>query len=230
MSSLGPLRPSPLVEQAAHHLREQITEAHWPVGTRIPGETTLARTLGVGRSTVREAVRTLAALGLLQSRQGAGVFVIADRPAEDWPTRLRRAAVTDVYEVRMLIEVQAARLAARRRTDEDLAALDAALAARRAAGAGGDAEFVDADIALHRTVVAAAHNPVLTDLFGEFAPALRQGLIDLVELFGLRSADPDHGDATHDALVRAVVAGDAEAAGRAAQTELESTLARLREA
>lgn len=184
----------------------------------------------MGRSTVREAVRTLATLGLLQSRQGAGVFVIADRVTEDWPTRLRRAAVTDVYEVRMLIEVQAARLAARRRTDEDLIALDAALAARRAAGAGGDAEFVDADIALHRAVVAAAHNPVLTDLFGEFAPALRQGLIDLVELFGLRREDPDHGDATHDALVRAVVAGDAESAGRAAQAELESTLARLRAA
>ncbi|WP_335941432.1 FadR/GntR family transcriptional regulator [Streptomyces sp. PTD5-9] len=230
MSSLGPLRPSPLVEQATRHLREQITEGHWPVGTKIPGETTLARTLGVGRSTVREAVRTLATLGLLQSRQGAGVFVIADRAAEDWPTRLRRASVTDVYEVRMLIEVQAARLAARRRTDEDLVALDAALTARRAAVGGGDAEFVDADIALHRAVVAAAHNPVLTDLFGEFAPALRQGLIDLVELLGLRREDPAHGDHAHDALVRAVVAGDAESAGRAAEAELEATLARLRAA
>lgn len=228
MSSLGPLRPSPLVEQAADHLREQITEGHWPVGTRIPGETTLARTLGVGRSTIREAVRTLATLGLLQSRQGAGVFVIADRVTEDWPARLSRASVTDVYEVRMLIEVQAARLAARRRTDEDLAALDAALSARRAAGAGGDAEFVDADIVLHRTVVAAAHNPVLTDLFGEFAPVLRQGLVGLVELLGLRREDPGHGDAAHDALVRAVVAGDAESAGRVAQAELEATLARLR--
>ncbi|MEU3657067.1 FCD domain-containing protein [Streptomyces sp. NPDC032161] len=230
MSSLGPLRPSPLVEQATHRLREQITGGHWPVGTKIPGETSLAKTLGVGRSTVREAVRTLATLGLLQSRQGAGVFVVADRVTEDWPTRLRRASVADVYEVRMLIEVQAARLAARRRTDEDLVALDAALAARRAAGGGADAEFVDADIALHAAVVAAAHNPVLTDLFGEFAPALRQGLIDLVDLLGLRREDPDHGDATHDALVRAVVAGDAESAGRAAQAELEATLARLRSA
>ncbi|MFE6975607.1 FadR/GntR family transcriptional regulator [Streptomyces sp. NPDC057682] len=230
MSSLGPLHPSPLVDQATRHLRAQITEGHWPVGTKIPGETTLARTLGVGRSTVREAVRTLSTLGLLRARQGSGVFVIADEAAEPWPLRLRRAAVTDVYEVRMLIEVQAARLAARRRTDEDLTALDAALTARRAAGSGPDAAFVDADIALHRTVVAAAHNPVLTDLFGEFAPALRQGLIDLVELLGLRRADPHHGEAEHHALVRAVVAGDAEAAGRAAQAELERTLDRLRTA
>ncbi|THA78493.1 FadR family transcriptional regulator [Streptomyces sp. A0642] len=230
MSSLGPLRPSPLVEQATRHLRAQITEGHWPVGTKIPGETTLAKTLGVGRSTVREAVRTLATLGLLQSRQGAGVFVIADHEAEEWPVRLRRAAVTDVYEVRMLIEVQAARLAAVRRTDEDLIALDAALVARRAAGAGPDDAFVDADIALHRAVVAAAHNPVLTDLFGEFVPALRQALIDLVELLGLRRGDPHHGDAQHRALVTAVVAGDAESAGRAAQEELRHTLDRLRAA
>ncbi|MGC5361762.1 FadR/GntR family transcriptional regulator [Streptomyces sp. DT24] len=227
---LGPLRPSPLVEQAVDHLREQISTGHWPVGTRLPGETTLARTLGVGRSTVREAVRALAATGLLRSRQGAGVFVIADRPAEDWPTRLRRAAVTDVYEVRTLIEVQAARLAAERRTDEDLAALDAALAARHAASGAPDSEFVDRDIDLHRAVVAAAHNPVLTDLFAEFAPALRQALIDLVELLRLRADDPDHGRATHEELVRSVAAGDAEAAALAARTELEATLGRLRSA
>ncbi|WNI27015.1 FCD domain-containing protein [Streptomyces sp. ITFR-16] len=230
MSSLGPLRPSPLVEQAAGHLRARITEGHWPVGTKLPGETTLARELGVGRSTVREAVRTLATLGLLRSRQGAGVFVIADHAAQEWPVRLRRAAVTDVYEVRMLVEVEAARLAARRRTDEDLTALSEALDARRAAGAGPDAGFVDADIALHRAVVAAAHNPVLTDLFGEFAPALRQALIDLVELLGLRRENPHHGEAGHRALVAAVVAGDAESAARAARTELEATLARLRAA
>lgn len=75
----------------------------------------------------------------------------------------------------MLIEVQAARLAAERRTEDDVVALDAAMAARRAASGWGDAEFVDADIALHRAVVAAAHNPVLTDLFGEFAPRCGRG-------------------------------------------------------
>ncbi|MEU2072880.1 FadR/GntR family transcriptional regulator [Streptomyces sp. NPDC013489] len=226
---LGALRPSPLVEQAAQRLREQITRGHWPVGTKLPGETTLAKELGVGRSTVREALRALAGAGLVQPRQGAGVFVTATRPAEDWPTRLRAAAVTDVYEVRMLVEVEAARLAALRRTDEDVAAMREALDGRRAAADGtDDAGFVDADIALHAAVVAAARNPVLTDLFAEFAPVLRQGLIDLLDLLGLRVRDPRHGEAAHEALVAAVVSRDGDEAARLARTELESTLALLK--
>ncbi|MEU1118065.1 MULTISPECIES: FCD domain-containing protein [unclassified Streptomyces] len=225
---LGSVRPSPLVEQAAARLRAQITDGTWPVGTRLPGETTLAQELGVGRSTLREALRALAGAGLVRSRQGAGVFVIATEPVADWPARLRRAAVTDVYEVRMLVEAQAARLAALRRTDEDLAAMRAALDGRRAAAAGADAEFVDADIALHAAVVVAAHNPVLTDLFAQFTPALRTGLVDLLELTDVRAAEANHGDAAHAALVDAVEARDAERAARVAQEELEATLAVLR--
>ncbi len=224
---LGALRPSPLVEQAADRLREQITSGHWPVGTRLPGETTLAKELGVGRSTVREALRALAGAGLVQPRQGAGVFVTATRPVEDWPTRLRKAAVSDVYEVRMLVEVQAARLAALRRTDADIAAMREALDGRRAAAEGDDAGFVDADIRVHAALIAAAHNPVLADLFAEFAPALRQGLIDLLDLLALRAGEPRHGEDSHVALVAAVEAGDADEAARLAQTELESTLALL---
>ncbi|POX53614.1 FadR/GntR family transcriptional regulator [Streptomyces sp. Ru72] len=225
---LDAVRPSPLVEQAADRLRAQITGGHWPIGTRLPGETTLAKELGVGRSTVREALRALAGAGLVQPRHGSGVFVTATEPAEDWPTRLRRAAVTDVYEVRMAVEVHAARLAAHRRTSDDIAAIRAALEDRRTASAADDAAFVDADIALHRAVVAAAHNPVLADLFAEFTPALREGLVTLLSLTGLRDQDANTGDDTHAALVRAVADGDAEAAGAVLCEELEGTLALLR--
>ncbi|WP_432102279.1 FadR/GntR family transcriptional regulator [Streptomyces sp. bgisy091] len=224
---LGPLKPSPLVEQAAEYLRERIAAGDWPVGSRLPAETALAASLGVGRSTVREALRSLAGAGLVQARQGAGVFVIAIEPSEDWAAALRRAAVTDVYEVRMVVEVEAARMAAHRRTDEDVTAITEALAGRRGAADAGDAAFVDADIALHTAVVAAAHNPVLTALFTEFVPALRQGLIDMLELLDLRSADPNHGDEGHALLVEAVARGDADTAGRTLREELEQTLARL---
>ncbi|MFC5835214.1 FadR/GntR family transcriptional regulator [Nonomuraea insulae] len=224
---LGSLRPSPLVEQATEHLREQITQGEWPVGTRLPGENALAKTLGVGRSTVREALRALAGAGLVRARQGSGVFVIATEPAEDWPARLRRAAITDVYEVRMIVETRAARIAAGRRTEEDVAALESALEARARAAAGSDAAFVDADIALHAAVVAAAGNPVLSDLFAEFAPALRGRLIDVVELLGLRGRDRNPGHDTHAALVAAIREGDGAAAEGILQAELEQTLTHL---
>ncbi|GAA1509575.1 FCD domain-containing protein [Streptomyces albidochromogenes] len=214
--TLGAPRPSPLVEQAAANLREQISCGHWPVGTRLPGETTLAKTLGVGRSTVREALRALAGAGLVQPRQGAGVFVIATRPEEDWPTRLRRAAVADVFEVRMLLEVQAARLAAVRRTDGDLTALRTALEARRAAADGDGPAFADADLALHAAVVAAAHNPVLVDLFAQLAPALRQAATPPPDLAA---------DAGPTALIDAIAAADPDAAAQALTAELTETLA-----
>lgn len=285
--ALGSLRPSPLVEQAAEQLREQITGGQWPVGTKLPGETTLATLLGVGRSTVREALRALAGAGMVRTRQGAGVFVIADRPVQDWPARLRRAALADVYEVRVMLEVQAARLAAVRRSPEDVAALRAALAARTAAaaaaagirsagtpeprrpgderaaaerpGAAGaldgsadtgstvrtsrgadtgdtvrtsgsaDAAFIDADIALHTAVVAAAYNPVLTDLFGEFAPVLRENMLALLDLMDVRAHDEEHGEAAHSALVEAIAVGDPDLAARVLRDELSATQAHLRD-
>ncbi|WP_214327057.1 FadR/GntR family transcriptional regulator [Nonomuraea sediminis] len=234
--ALGELQPSPLVEQATRTLREQITGGAWPVGTKLPAETALAKTLGVGRSTVREALRALAGGGLVQARQGSGVFVIAASPVEDWASRLRRAAIADVYEVRMLVEVEAARLAARRRTPADADALRAALARRRdlAPRPGGPwttssgVAFVDADVALHAAVVAAAHNPVLTDLFAEFVPAMRQGLIDLVDLLDVRTMEADHGDEAHTTLVNAVITGAPDTAAQALHDELHRTLSHLR--
>ncbi|MFH8385164.1 FadR/GntR family transcriptional regulator [Kitasatospora sp. NPDC018058] len=225
---MPPLRPSPLAEQAATRIEEQIRAGEWPVGGKLPGEVALAKELGVGRSTVREALRTLAAAGMVQSRQGSGVFVTADRPTVgDWSTRLRAAELAHVYEVRTMVEVQAARLAAERRSETDLAAVDTALAARLAAGGADDADFVAADIALHTAIVAAAHNPVLDDLFAQFAPVLRDHLVALVSLFGLRDADPNQGYAAHEELVRALRDGDPDTAGRVLAAELEATRSRL---
>jgi GntR family transcriptional repressor for pyruvate dehydrogenase complex len=154
--------------------------------------------------------------------------VLAAEAAPDWPTRLRAATIGELYEVRMLLEVQPATLAAERRTPADLRALQAALDGRRAAARLDDAAFVDADIALHAALVAATHNRVLTHLFAEFLPALRQGLIDLVRLLDLRAAHPNPGDTRHAELVRAVLDGDGERAATTLRHELEETLALLR--
>ncbi|WP_443078699.1 FadR/GntR family transcriptional regulator [Streptomyces sp. NBC_01497] len=88
--------PSPLVERAANRLREEIAGGRWPVGGKLPAETALAERLGVGRSTLREALRVLAGLRLVRAKRGAGVFVLAERPREGRQHRLRGAALVGV--------------------------------------------------------------------------------------------------------------------------------------
>lgn len=221
---LTSLRRSPLVELAVSQLREQVLSGQWPVGGRLPAETELAQRLEVGRSTVREAVRALVHAGLLETRQGSGTYVRSLTPGADWEPRLRRAAVLEAYEVREALEVQAARLAASRRTETDIEALRACLAERNRAR-GEDARFVEADLAFHRAVVAAAHNPLLAEMFDSFAAVLREALIAIRSDQAVQGPDAD---AAHARLAAAIEAGDAGAAAQATHDHLDPTAANLR--
>ena len=222
---LAVARRTVLVDQVIGELERQVHSGSWALGERVPSETQLAKELGVGRSTVREAVRALISSGLLESRQGAGTFVRARVPrSADLSARLRRAGVLEVYEVRHGLELLAARLAAARRTDDDLLRLEAALTRRRRARSAGRIKaFVDADLDFHRGVIAAAHNPVLTDLFDTFLDVLRGALLDL-------AGDPVLRQDTHPqhvALAEAIRRGDQEAAAAATADHLHSTQERL---
>ncbi|HLS77871.1 MAG TPA: FCD domain-containing protein [Nocardia sp.] len=208
-----------MADQAAELLLERIRSGEWALGARLPGETTLAAQLGVGRSTIREAVRQLAGKGVLDSRQGAGVFVTALDVREDWDTVLRRADIVAVIEARVAIEAEAAALAAQRRTPADLRAIRRALAAR-AAHRSGIEEHVDADTAFHRGIVVAAHNPLLVELFDGFTPRVRQAMIEMLRLRTEFGSDADH-DA-HVELFDAIAARDTEAAVRRCRTHLDS--------
>ena len=182
----------PLAAQAAEVLLTRIRAGEWQLGHRLPGETTLAAQLGVGRSTLREAIRELAGRGVLESRQGAGVFVTALDAAEDWDTVLRRSDIVTVIEARIAIEAEGAALAARRRTPADLRAMLRALAARAESGDSVEG-LVDADTAFHRTVVAAAHNDILLELFNAFVPRSRHAMIDMLRIRPMRDPSVDHG-------------------------------------
>ncbi|MGX9225284.1 FadR/GntR family transcriptional regulator [Streptomyces albus] len=138
----------------------------------------LVEQLGVGRNTVREAVRALVHTGLLEPRQGDGTYVRSrSELAAAMQRRLRRSAALDAYEVRASLERDAARYAALRRTDDDLAALRAALGGRTRAWQAQDTEaLIEADVTFHQKVAAAAHNPVLAELYDYFSDALRSTL------------------------------------------------------
>lgn len=213
------VRRHPLAAQAAELLLTRIRAGEWPLGHRLPGETVLAAQLGVGRSTLREAIRELAGKGVLDSRQGAGVFVTALEPREDWDVVLRGATIVAVIEARIAIEAEAAALAAHRRTPADLRAIRRALAGRRAEGQTV-AEHVDADMAFHRAVLVAAHNDVLTQLFDSFLPRLRLAMIDMLALRPVPSEDADH--AAHEQLTEAIADRNPAAAAALSRTHLSA--------
>lgn len=215
---MSQVRREPLAGQAAELILERIRDGEWALGERLPSETALGPQLGVGRSTVREAIRQLSGRGVLRSRQGAGVFVTALDAPEDWDAVLHRADVVSVIEARIGIESEAAALAASRRTPTELRSLRRALDARARATAD-IAAYVDADMAFHRRVVTAAHNDVLTELFDGFVPRLRQAMIDLLRI--RPSTDPDADHLAHAGLVDAIAKRDAIQAARRSRTHLQ---------
>jgi DNA-binding FadR family transcriptional regulator len=169
-----------LVEQVIAQLRARVSSGEWPAGGRIPTEPQLVEALEVGRNTIREAVRALVHAGVLECRQGSGTYVTGDDELSRAVVRQATAAhLADVMEVRRALEVEAARLAALRRTPEDLVSLDRALAGRDAAWREGrPADFVEADAVLHTAIVAAAHNSMLAQLYASFGTALRASITD----------------------------------------------------
>ncbi|MGN9774807.1 FadR/GntR family transcriptional regulator [Micromonospora sp. H33] len=206
------------VQETITQLRERILGGEWPVGGRIPTEPQLVAALGVGRNTVREAVRALVHAGVLECRQGSGTYVVStDELAPVVARRLTDDRMAEVVEVRRAFEVEAARLAALRRTPEDLAALDGALAAREAAWRGGRVdEFVEADAALHTAVVAAAHNGMLAELYASVGAALRSTVAAAMG----DALEPER-YVDHSRLVAAIRAGDPERAAVEAGAFLE---------
>ncbi|MEV8511529.1 FadR/GntR family transcriptional regulator [Dactylosporangium sp. NPDC051484] len=216
---MAQVRRMPLADQAAELLLERIRSGEWRLGGKLPGETTLAPQLGVGRSTVREAIRQLVGRGVLASRQGAGVFVTSLDPPEDWDAVLRRADILSVIEARIAIETEAAALAAHRRTPADLRAIRRALADREARRSDIE-DHVDADMSFHRSVVAAAHNAILTELFDGFTPRLRQAMVEMLRIHAEFGSDADH-DA-HARLADAIAGRDAVAAADRSRAHLLS--------
>ncbi|KUL53342.1 GntR family transcriptional regulator [Streptomyces sp. NRRL F-4489] len=219
-----------LVELVIEQMERLIADGEWPVGEKIPAEPVLVEQLDVGRNTVREAVRALVHTGMLEPRQGDGTYVRARSGfGAAVQRRLRRAANLETYEVRACLERDAARYAALRRTDEDVAALREALAARGRAWESGDtARFVEADMRFHRAVAEAAHNSLLAELYEQVSGALREALDAVVGAPALPDAVRHQFDA-HTAIVDAIEARDPEAAERASLAHLEEAAAVLRE-
>ncbi len=221
--TLQPVPRASAVESVLGQLQEQVVSGAWQVGERIPGEHDLAARLCVSRPAVREAIRALAHVGVLEVRRGDGTYVRSAADPRPLLRRVERASLREVFEVQLAYDVRAAQLAARRRTGDDLRRLGALLRDRDAAR--DPAAFGAADARFHLGVAEASHNLLLAEAFRFFQHRLRESLSAL-----RRDGDlPEAGPAAHRAVLDAVAAGDAEAAGRAAARVVEPTLSALEE-
>lgn len=203
--------------RVADDLTARLADGEWAVDERLPSEKSLAESYGVGRSTVREAIRTLSARGLVAPRQGDGVYVLALVAESEVQRLLSRAELADVFEARVGLEAEAARLAALRIAPATVDALRTAERRRTAAHSAGPEAFAAADVELHRAIVDASGNPVIAALFEQFAPALDRAARELAT-FETGDDSPIGADLDeHAAIVDAVCRGDADAAAAASR-------------
>jgi DNA-binding FadR family transcriptional regulator len=220
--NLAKVQRGSLVDAVIGSLRDAVESKRWPVNERIPTESALAEQLGVGRNTVREAVRVLVHIGMLETRQGDGTYVRVQFDPGETMRRVDRAGLRDRIEVRLTLEVEAARLAATRRDNADLTGMRDALEAR--AAAGGDLCLrIDADERFHHAVVASAYNSALTHLYRYFARAIR----NTIERTEVDLDLPEPSQADHEALLNAIDSGCADTAETAARQLLTPSLAAL---
>jgi GntR family transcriptional regulator, transcriptional repressor for pyruvate dehydrogenase complex len=193
-----------LAQQVVERLRALIGDGTYAIGERLPPEGPLGEALGVGRSTLREAMRVLSSRGIVDVRHGEGTFVAEGALRETFEERLGRAALNDLYEARLLLELPLAELAATRRTARDVAAMRKALKLRSAAAKRGDVDaYGNADFSFHLAVARAAKNAALYDMYASFVEVAKPVLNATIDASYIRN---EH-DTLHEALCDAISEG-----------------------
>lgn len=225
----GRLLRTRLYEQVAGQITSWIDANGLQAGDRLPPERELAARLGVSRATLSQALVALEVIGVVTVRHGDGTVVTeASRGQQRIVDAIRDHAhrLPEVIETRDALETKIAELAALRRTDDDLARIDDALAAMEADVEDGG-RGVEGDERFHGAVTAAAHSLLLARLMEEIGDLIRETRIESLSQPGR----PRDSLAGHRAVAEAIRAGDPEAAARAmhAHVEMVSDVALLRE-
>jgi DNA-binding FadR family transcriptional regulator len=225
---LATTRRAGLVDQVIDQLRTAVTQGEWPIGERIPTEAELVEQLGVGRNTVREAVRALAHTGLLEVRQGDGTYVRATSEVSGAIRRLCGSELREVLQVRRTLEVEGARLAAVERTEDEVAELRALLARRETdLRAGRWQDFARTDAEFHCAVVAAGHNRLLTELYRGLTEVITASVAATSSITPGVDFVPEIG---HEGLADAIADRDPDRAAAEACGFLDELLERIEQA
>ena len=200
-----------LAETVAQQLLAAIQDL--PPGTRVPPERELTKELGVGRSTVREALNGLALMGVVDIRHGQGVFVAARDEAvggevEELERALTRGVTHEFLEARLVVEVEIARLAAERRTEGDLQQIEETIEDLKRARTASTERALKPAAGFNRAVAEAAHNEVLASLM---RPVMKL-MIERAPALYDDDAFRDWDIAEHTRIFEAIRAGDGDLA------------------
>lgn len=225
-------RPGTLTSRLIKQIEEMMTERSLQPGDRLPPERELSQQFGVSRTVIREAVAALAAKSLLEIVPGGGAVVRtldAGAVSRSLSLLLRTGPTTYSYEkvneVRRLLEVEIAGLAAARRTEGDLNVLEETL--RSASPDDPDrAHFAARDLAFHAALARATHN----ELFSLLLDSISDVLLKVREQGFDVPGTPERALHFHDAILRAVRAGDAAGARQAMQEHLSEAAETQRQA
>jgi GntR family galactonate operon transcriptional repressor len=197
-------------------LAGDITAGRYRPGDSLPVEQDLCTAFAVSRTTIREALKTLSAKGIVSVRPKTGTRIL---PRECWSLLdpdvfawrmsgiVDDELINDLIDTRMVIEPEAAALASQRATGEDIAGLRAAFASM-AQAAHGEGSYTDADLRFHTCVLQATHNQFLTQL----VPVITNMLRFSFRLSVLSRATAVASLPLHEAVLQAVIGGDAQGA------------------
>ena len=219
-------------EEVRKRLEAAIRAGEFGLGDQLPSERQLVERFGVSRLSVREGVKGLIGMGLVEARHGAGYFVvggISERYRDAFASWLTVHAndLIDTYEVRGALMTLAARRALRRDDPEALAPiLEAHQALIDAVAAGADgSEIAALDVRFHTSIAEASGSPLVTDLLRELYD--RMAAEPSAAIMGL-AGHSERSAREHQAIVDAMLAGSADAVARAVDAHIASVCSTIR--
>ena len=231
MERLKPVSRVTMGEQVALQLAGMICDGRWRAGEKLPAEAELCRALAIGRSTLREALKSLAFIGMVRMRAGDGTYVGQTSPGLLERILARGLLKTekdlaDVCETRLVLETELAAMAAERAERADLDVLEELLdASKRHTGsngansaADGGRPFIELDLEFHMAIATCAKNVVLRHLLVDIRGVLIEWIMKSQELPGLR----ENAVVQHEQIFESIAARNAVRAREAMRSHLET--------
>jgi GntR family transcriptional regulator, transcriptional repressor for pyruvate dehydrogenase complex len=217
-----------LPSQLARMISDEILGGRFKAGERLPTERELAETFGVSRNVVREAIARLTFEGTVEPRQGSGVFVLGSNTVA--PLRLDaemlrdRSLFASLFELRSILEGEAASLAAARRGRKHLAAIRAAL--KRLDDSQGTPTSVEADLEFHRAIALASDNVYVAIFINFISEHVRASIAEANERVDLAARERINKE-EHAAIYEAIGAKDIEGARESMRRHIGKAMERL---